>query len=126
MKYHIGQHIKGQVTGVQPYGVFILLDEQTKTQGLIHISECQQGFVKDLENQFKIGDVIEVIILDIDEFTQKISLSIRALAPIGEDLGIRKKKRYWTNKRADIGFSSIKEQLEKWVDEALKDFITVK
>ena len=32
--YHIGQKLCGRVTGIQPYGAFVLLDDHT--QGLIH------------------------------------------------------------------------------------------
>ena len=36
--YRIGMVLEGYVTGIQPYGAFVALDEET--QGLIHISEC--------------------------------------------------------------------------------------
>ena len=41
MTYHIGQKLKGRITGIQPYGAFVMLDDHT--QGLIHISECNFG-----------------------------------------------------------------------------------
>ena len=37
MQYRIGQTVEGKVTGIQPYGAFVMLDRQTC--GLIHISE---------------------------------------------------------------------------------------
>ena len=77
MEYRIGDILTGKVTGVQPYGAFVMLDEHT--QGLVHISECQHGYVKDTSDIFTVGQRVEVVILDIDEYTQKISLSLRAL-----------------------------------------------
>ncbi len=77
MNYRIGDIVTGKVTGIQAYGVFVMLDE--KTQGLIHISECQHGFVKDLSDLFQIDQVLEVIILDIDEYTQN-SLFVACVA----------------------------------------------
>lgn len=44
MEYKIGDIIEGQVTGIQPYGAFISLDDHT--QGLVHISEVQAGYTK--------------------------------------------------------------------------------
>lgn len=76
-KYEVGEVVTGKVTGIQPYGAFVALDENT--QGLVHISEITYGFVKEIEEYLKIGDVIQVKILEIDEASEKISLSTRAL-----------------------------------------------
>ncbi|GAA3320059.1 hypothetical protein GCM10020331_029500 [Ectobacillus funiculus] len=43
-KYHRGTVVKGKVTGIQGYGAFVALDEST--QGLVHISEITNGYVK--------------------------------------------------------------------------------
>ncbi len=75
--YRIGMVLEGYVTGIQPYGAFVALDEET--QGLIHISECHHGFVDDIQNYLKVGQRVRVMIIDIDEYTQKISLSVRCL-----------------------------------------------
>lgn len=81
-KYEVGEVVTGKVTGIQPYGAFVALDDQT--QGLVHISEITYGFVKDVSDYLKVGDEILVKILDVDENNEKISLSTRALqvAPI--------------------------------------------
>jgi len=69
--------LNGKVTGIQPYGAFVALDEDT--QGLVHISEITYGFVKDVSEFLSVGQEVEVKILEIDEEAEKISLSIRAL-----------------------------------------------
>ena len=51
--YRIGDVITAKVTGVQPYGIFLALDEET--QGLIHISECKHGYMDNVHNFVKIG-----------------------------------------------------------------------
>ena len=51
MKYSVGQKLKGRITGIQPYGAFVSLDDHT--QGLIHISECKSGIVRDLNGELK-------------------------------------------------------------------------
>ncbi|KRN27491.1 RNA-binding protein [Lactobacillus selangorensis] len=120
MTYRIGDIVEGKVTGIQPYGAFVALDRHT--QGLIHISECQHGFVKDINSLFKVDQMVRVVILDIDEYSQKISLSIRALTPDPNLTPYRHKKHYWTNRRVHIGFRPIAEQMPGWLDEAVESF----
>lgn len=117
MNYRIGDIITGKVTGIQPYGVFVLLDEHH--QGLIHISECQHGFVKALGDLFKIGDQVQVVILDIDEFSGKISLSVRALQSSPKMTSYRHRKHYWTSRKVHTGFAPIDAHLQGWVAEYL-------
>lgn len=117
MTYKIGQIIQGTVTGIQPYGAFVALDE--KTQGLIHVSEIQSGYTKNINEVVKVGEKVRVQIIDIDEYSHKISLSRRTL----DSEHIKNhphRKRYFTNKNKKIGFRSLEKQLPIWVDEALE------
>ena len=77
MDCKIGDIVDGYVTGIQPYGAFVSLDEET--QGLIHVSEIQSGYTKNIQDVLKIGEKVQVQIIDIDEYSQKISLSRRTL-----------------------------------------------
>lgn len=122
MTYRIGDVVTGTVTGIQPYGAFVALDE--KTQGLIHISECRAGYVPDIHQLLKVGQKIQVQILDIDEFNQKISLSRRTLAaePI-LDHDFHYRKHYWTSRAVHTGFKPIAENLPTWISKALKEFV---
>lgn len=116
MDCKIGDIVDGYVTGIQPYGAFVSLDEET--QGLIHVSEIQSGYTKNIQDVLKIGEKVKVQIIDIDEYSQKISLSRRTLEGQFIQTGIRK-KRYFTNKYKKIGFTTIKEALPYWVKEAM-------
>ena len=120
--YHIGDVVEGEVTGLQPYGVFVQLDEDH--QGLIHISEINHGYVSNVEDKFTIGQKLTVKIIDIDEFTSKMSLSIRALKKLATSNKLA--KNAWPKKRPapKIGFVSIEEQLPGWVEEALQKMAT--
>lgn len=117
MTYKIGDILKGTITGIQPYGAFVSLDE--KTQGLIHVSEIQSGFTKNIHDVLQVGDVLDVQIIDIDEYTKKISLSRRTLE-IKFIQSSHRKKRYFTNKNKYIGFQTIDSQLPIWIKEALE------
>ncbi|MCI6736468.1 MAG: CvfD/Ygs/GSP13 family RNA-binding post-transcriptional regulator [Aerococcus urinaeequi] len=120
--YHIGDVVEGEVTGLQPYGVFVQLDEDH--QGLIHISEINHGYVSNVNDKFTIGQKLTVKIIDIDEFNSKMSLSIRALKKLATSN--KPAKNAWPKKRPapKIGFVSIEEQLPGWVEEALQKMAT--
>ena len=74
MNYKIGMTIQGKVTGIQPYGAFVSLDNNQ--QGLIHVSEVKHGFIKNISDELTVGDTVTVQVIDIDEYTKKISLSL--------------------------------------------------
>ena len=107
MKYKIGMVLSGTITGLQPYGAFVSLDEET--QGLIHVSEVQAGFTKNIHGLLTVGQKVTVQVIDVDEYSQKISLSLRTL----ED------KKYFTDKNKKIGFATLDKELPEWIDEAM-------
>lgn len=118
--YHIGQKLCGRVTGIQPYGAFVLLDDHT--QGLIHISECKSGIVHDLKHELRIGKPVVVTVLDIEQYNKKISLSLRqedmhASQVLPKNINLR--KHFWTNNHLNYGFSAIEKHREAWIKEAL-------
>lgn len=123
----IGDHVHGTVTGIQPYGAFVNLGNDV--QGLIHISECHYGFVKDIHDYLSVGDEIDVVVLDIDEFTGKISLSLRCLeenqvplAPVAPQ-NENRHRHYWTSRNVHEGFKPIQKRRQAWAQEALKEFV---
>lgn len=74
-KYKVGDKVKGKITGIVDFGLFIRID--TQIEGLIHISEISWSRVSDLHKLFKVGDEIEAIIIGIDN--GKISLSLKRI-----------------------------------------------
>lgn len=119
-KYEVGEVLTGKVTGIQPYGAFVALDE--KTQGLVHISEITYGFVKNVTDFLKIGQEVEVKILEIDESEEKISLSIRALQERPtmkkKDIVPRKSLQDRVNENDAVGFNSLKDKLQDWIEQS--------
>ncbi|WP_042475979.1 S1 domain-containing post-transcriptional regulator GSP13 [Bacillus ndiopicus] len=117
-QYKVGDVLTGKVTGIQPYGAFVALDEQT--QGLVHISEITYGFVKDVSHFLKVGDEITVKILEIESESQKISLSIRALQE--EPTHLKKEQRKSLQERLDeddaAGFQPLKDKLQEWIEQS--------
>lgn len=76
-KYEVGDKIKGQITGIVDFGLFISIDPQI--EGLVHISEVSWSRVSDLHKLFKVGDSVDAIIISIEE--GRVSLSIKRLLP---------------------------------------------
>ena len=64
--FRIGDIVTAKVTGVQNYGVFLELDEDT--QGLIHISECKHGYMDNVHDFVKVGQEVTAKVIDVDEF----------------------------------------------------------
>lgn len=116
-KYVLGEEITGKVTGIQPYGAFVALDNET--QGLVHISEITYGFVKDIHDHLTVGEEVTVKVLEIDEAAKKISLSIRALQeePVkGKNGRSRQSLQAHVQERDADGFNSLKDKLQDWID----------
>ena len=116
-KYKVGDVVTGKVTGIQPYGAFVALDDET--QGLVHISEITYGYVKDVHEFIKVGDEITVKILDVDEEQKKISLSIRVLqeSPVSKKREVppRKTLQERVNEDDADGFKILQQKLESWI-----------
>ena len=73
--YKKGDIIKCKVSGIQEYGIFVNINEYY--DGLIHISEVSYDFVRNIHDYVKIGDIIYAEVLNIDNNTQQINLSIK-------------------------------------------------
>ncbi|WP_075620498.1 S1 domain-containing post-transcriptional regulator GSP13 [Paenisporosarcina indica] len=119
-KYEVGAVLSGKVTGVQPYGAFVALDEET--QGLVHISEITYGYVKEVSEFLSVGQEVEVKVLEIDEAAGKISLSIRALQERPPVMRKDEKPKKSLQARVDEhdaeGFNSLKDKLQDWIKQS--------
>ncbi|MGL4696668.1 CvfD/Ygs/GSP13 family RNA-binding post-transcriptional regulator [Enterococcus larvae] len=118
MRYKIGTIQEGTITGLQPYGAFVSLGDNV--QGLIHVSEIQVGYTKNINSILNVGDKVNVQIIDIDEYSKKISLSLRTLKSVPQPSGFKRKK-YFTNKNKKIGFATLEKKLPQWIEMALDD-----
>ncbi|WP_066192603.1 MULTISPECIES: S1 domain-containing post-transcriptional regulator GSP13 [Gracilibacillus] len=110
VKYQVGDIVEGIVTGVQPYGAFVSIDQDT--QGLIHISEVTNGFVKDIHAYIQEGETIKVKIIEMDNKENKLALSIRAI----EDQ--LKKESVIADKEGEHGFHTLKDKLQEWIKQS--------
>ena len=71
-----GQLVDGVVVKMQPYGVFVDLNG---VSGLLHIKQISGSQIQSLDNLFKVGQEIKVVITEIDEIKKRIALSTKIL-----------------------------------------------
>jgi small subunit ribosomal protein S1 len=75
-KYPVGSRVRGEVVNIVNYGAFIKLEEGV--EGLVHISEMSwTRRINHPSEVVAIGDIIEVVVLDINRGKQEISLGMR-------------------------------------------------
>ncbi|MDO4369222.1 MAG: S1 RNA-binding domain-containing protein [bacterium] len=113
-KYKKGSIIEGSVTGIENYGVFVNLDDYYS--GLIHISEISHGFVKDVNSYVNLGDTIRVKVVEVDDNSCHVKLSIK-------DIDYRKTKP----KRKKIeevgsGFGILGDNLDDWINSKIEEY----
>jgi len=82
-KYIPGQIVKGQVTKITNFGVFIELESDL--EGLLHVSELSDHKVEAPQDIVKVGEELEVKILRVDTDDRKIGLSLKRAQWAAED-----------------------------------------
>ena len=75
----VGEVYTGKVRNIQPFGAFIEI--LPGKDGLLHISEIDWVRTDDVEKVFKIGDEVQVKLIEVDKKTGKLKLSRRVLLP---------------------------------------------
>lgn len=85
-RYQPGQLVKGKVTKITNFGVFVGLEDGL--EGLLHISELADHKVENPEDVVKVGEEIEVKILRVDADERKIGLSRKRVEWADDDLSM--------------------------------------
>ena len=75
----VGSVLKGKITSIMPFGAFV--EVEPGVEGLVHVSEASNTYVKNINDIYKVGDEIEVKVLAIDSENKKINLSAKACMP---------------------------------------------
>ncbi len=106
-KYKIGDKVKGKVLKVNPFGLFVELDDQI--HGLAHISELSDKSIQDAAQVAKPGDTLEFKIISIDPQEHRLGLSIKSLA--------EKSKKYESSDKKDKVEVSQEEKNHNWKED---------
>ena len=78
-KYQVGDVLEGKVVQIKEYGAFVELE--AGLDGLVHISEIANKRVENVFDELKVGEIVNVKIMEIDPDKRRISLSIKATLP---------------------------------------------
>ena len=111
-KYEKDKIVTGYVTGIEPYGIFVSLDDYY--DGLIHISEISSNFVNNVASYANIGETIKMKVLEVNEKSRHVKLSIKNLD--------YRDKRASMIKPTKTGFKTLEKNLPIWIDIKMKEF----
>lgn len=105
--YQKGEVVRGKVTGIEKYGIFVSFNDQVT--GLIHISEISDSFVRNVGDYAELNETIQAKVIDYDSIHKKLKLSIKNLeyrdnSKIGHKIVETKS-----------GFSSLGKKLDEWI-----------
>ncbi len=87
-KYSVKEILKGKVTRIVKFGLFVQIDEDL--EGLVHISELSPEAVRRPSDIAKIGDELTVRIIDIDMDKRRMAFSVKQVENPDEDAGEKK------------------------------------
>ena len=96
----IGMELEGIVTNVANFGAFV--DIGVHQDGLVHISQLADRFVKDPKEIVKVGQVVKVRVLEVDEKLKRISLSMRSPDQISSEGSSKKNDKRIESKSPTI------------------------
>lgn len=103
--------VTGYVTGIEPYGIFVNLDEYY--DGLIHISEVSSDFVRNIFDYATIGETLKMKVIDVNEKSHQVKLSIKDL-----DYRIENNKKIIETTH---GFKTLESNLPLWINDKIAE-----
>ena len=114
-KYSVKDIVKGKVTRIVKFGLFIQIEEDL--EGLVHISELSQEPVKRPSDIAKIGDELEIRIIDIDFDKRRMAFSIKQVEKMEDGKEEKEEERVEKTKTEprDKKSKVVKEEPEKAV-----------
>ena len=118
MKYELNQLVIGKVISVKPYAIFLAFEEGV--EGLLHISEISNNYIRDIEKFGVVGDEMKVKILSIDKNNGFLRVSLKQVPP-EESFTTHKNEARSIPQLADNAFDPLKEKLPIWIENTLKE-----
>ncbi len=101
-----GEIVYGKITNILGYGAFVTVEDY---DGLIHISEFSDNFVRSINDYVAVGQQVKLKVLEVDEEEKKLRLSYKAL---NKSRGVKGEIPKYT-----IGFSSLEKVMPEFISE---------
>ena len=117
MKYQIGDLVIGKIISVKPYALFLSFGDDIN--GLLHISELSDSYIRDIERYGSVGDEIKVKVISIDETNGFLRVSYKKVPELERySTHVNEARIYLEESERD--FSELQKRLPIWVEETLK------
>lgn len=110
MAIKVGDIVLGTITKVVGYGAFVSVGEYN---GLVHISELSDNYVKNIREIVNVGDKVRLKVLEIDEENKRLRLSFKM---VNKTRGSKGEIPHYK-----IGFKTLRDYLQKFIQDQLKD-----
>ncbi|WP_135828751.1 translation initiation factor IF-2 subunit alpha [Halorussus halobius] len=72
-----GELVVGKIDEIEDFGVFVDLSEYEDKRGLVHVSEVASGWIKNIRDHVSEGQTVVAKVLEVDEDSQQIDLSLK-------------------------------------------------
>ena len=105
-----GDIVNGTITNILGYGAFVVVGEY---DGLVHISEFSDNYVKNISDFVKIGQEIRLKVIEVDEENHRVKLSYKQ---IHKTRGVRCRVPEYK-----VDFKPLSDNLEKWIETYKED-----
>ena len=105
-----GDIVNGKITNILGYGAFVVVGEY---DGLVHISEFSDNFVKNINDFVKVGQELRLKVLEVDEENHRVKLSYKQ---IHKTRGVRCRVPEYK-----VDFKPLGDNLEKWIENYKED-----
>jgi translation initiation factor 2 subunit 1 len=105
-----GELVVGKVEEIEDFGVFVDLSEYQDKRGLVHVSEVASGWIKNVRDHVGEGQTVVCKVLEVDESSQQIDLSIKDV----NDHQRSEKIQEWKNE----------QKADKWMTLAFGEDVT--
>ena len=117
MQYEVGQLIIGTVTKIKPYAIFMQFDGGV--EGLLHISEISDAYIRDIEKYATKGDQIKVMIVSIDNANGFLRVSLKKV-PQEDAYSTHVNAGRVSLKSNEDDFKPLADHLDEWIKTTLE------
>ena len=117
MEIKVGDLIIGKVNQVRPYALFLTFENGQN--GLLHISELSNDFIRDIEKYGTVGDELKVKVLSVDPNNGFLRVSYKSV-PEEERYNTHDESKQPTFHFDQADFKDLEAKLPEWIDATLK------
>ena len=117
MKHEVGEYLIGTVYNVKPYALFLRFEDDS--EGLLHISEICDSYIRDIEKYGVIGDQMKVVVISIDPSNGFLRVSFKRV-PKEESFTTHNNSIRKAPESNKSDFAPLEEKLPEWINATLK------